>query len=118
MSGPRPIVAFVGVLLLLVGAAWACGCELEAIWHNMAIARRQTLIQLDDARLAALDQRAAASGRSRSGLVREAIDLLLGTGDAAAIDAAIIAGYERVPATERDPWAFQGAVASIRAEPW
>jgi Ribbon-helix-helix protein, copG family len=63
----------------------------------MAIARRQTLIQLDDASIAALDQRAAASGRSRSDLVREAIDLLLGAGDAAAIDAAIVAGYEKVP---------------------
>jgi Arc/MetJ-type ribon-helix-helix transcriptional regulator len=84
----------------------------------MAMARRQTLIQLDDARLAALDERAAASGRSRSDLVREAVDLLLGTGDAAAIDAAIVQGYERVPASERDLWAFEGALAAIRAEPW
>jgi Arc/MetJ-type ribon-helix-helix transcriptional regulator len=88
------------------------------IWHNMAMARRQTLIQLDDARLAALDERAATSGRSRSDLVREAIDLLLGTGDAAAIDAAIVEGYERVPASELDPWALPGAVEAIRAEPW
>lgn len=88
------------------------------IWHNMGVARRQTLIQLDDARVAALDERAAASGRSRSDLVREAIDLLLGTGDAAAIDAAIIDGYARAPAPERDPWAFEGAIAAIKAEPW
>jgi predicted transcriptional regulator len=84
----------------------------------MVIARRQTLIQLDDARLAALDQRAAASGRSRSELIREAIDLLLGTGDAAVVDAAIVAGYERRPAASQDPWALQGAVAAIKAEPW
>jgi hypothetical protein len=84
----------------------------------MAVARRQTLIQLDDARLAALDERAAVSGRSRSELVREAVDLLLGTGDAAAIDAAIVEGYARAPAAERDPWAFEGALAAIRAEPW
>lgn len=89
-----------------------------AIWHNMAMARRQTLIQLDDVRLAALDERAAASGRSRSDLVREAIDLLLGTGDAAAIDAAIVEGYARTPAPKRDPWAFEGALAAIKAEPW
>ncbi len=82
------------------------------------MARRQTLIQLDDARLAALDERAAASGRSRSDLVREAIDLLLGTGNAAAIDAAIIDGYKRCPAPEHDPWALQSAVAAIKAEPW
>jgi hypothetical protein len=84
----------------------------------MVVARRQTLIQLDDARLAALDERASASGRSRSDLVREAIDLLLGSGDAAAIDAAIVDGYRRVPAPERDLWALQGAVAAIKAEPW
>ena len=84
----------------------------------MAMARRQTLIQLDDARLAALDQRAAASRRSRSDLVREAIDLLLGTGDAAAVDAAIIEGYARAPAPEGAPWTFEGALATIKAEPW
>ena len=84
----------------------------------MTVGRRQTLIQLDDARLAALDERAAASGRSRSDLVREAIDLLLGKGDAAAIDAAIVAGYERSPASDRDPWAVHGAVAAIEDERW
>lgn len=80
--------------------------------------RRQTLVQLDDARLAALDERAAASGRSRSELIREAIDLLLGAGDAAAIDAAIVAGYHRTPARSDDPWLIEGALAAIRAEPW
>jgi Arc/MetJ-type ribon-helix-helix transcriptional regulator len=84
----------------------------------MAVARRQTLIQLDDGRLAALDERAAASGRSRSDLIREAIDLLLGTGDAAAIDDAIVNGYRHSPPPERDEWAWQDAVAAIRAEPW
>lgn len=75
-------------------------------------------MQLDDARLAALDERAAASGRSRSDLIREAIDLLLGTGDAAAVDAAVVAGYERRPAASEDAWALHGAVAAIKAEPW
>jgi Ribbon-helix-helix protein, copG family len=83
------------------------------------VARRQSLILLDDARLAAaLDKRAAASGRSRSDLVREALDLLLGTGDAAAIDAAIVEGYSRVPAPNPDGWAFEAALAAIKPEPW
>jgi predicted transcriptional regulator len=84
----------------------------------MAMARRQTLIQLDDARLAALDERAAASGRSRSDLVREAIDLLLGRGDAASVDAAIVEGYKRRPAPEPDVLVFEGALAAIKAERW
>jgi hypothetical protein len=50
--------------------------------------------------------------------VREAIDLLLGTGNAAAIDAAIVEGYGCVPPPEGDPSALAGAVAAIRAEPW
>src|SRR2546423_13752347 len=94
---------------------WQENGQYGTIW---AMARRQTLVQLDDARLAALDERAAASGRSRSDLVREAIDLLLGTGDAGAIDAAIVDGYARVPAPEQDPRAFEGAIAAIKAEPW
>jgi metal-responsive CopG/Arc/MetJ family transcriptional regulator len=84
----------------------------------MTMARRQTLIQLDDARLAALDQRASIAGRSRSDLIREAVDLLLGNGDDAAVDAAIVSGYERRPAPEPDAWTRQAAVAAIRAEPW
>lgn len=84
----------------------------------MVVPRRQTLIQLDDERLAALDQRAAASGRSRSELIREAIDLLLGTGEAAAVDAAIVEGYRRMPPRAANPWAVVGALAAIEAEPW
>jgi metal-responsive CopG/Arc/MetJ family transcriptional regulator len=84
----------------------------------MIISRRQTLVQLDDARLAALDQRAAASGRSRSELIREAVDLLLGTDDSGAIDAAIVSGYERHPPPETDSWALAGTIAAIKAEPW
>jgi hypothetical protein len=84
----------------------------------MVMARRQTLIQLDDARISALDQRAASAGQSRSELIREAVDLLLGTGDAAAVDAAIVAGYERCPSGEVDAWALAGAIATIKAEPW
>jgi hypothetical protein len=84
----------------------------------MAVTRSQILIRLDEARLAALDQHAAVSGRSRSDLIGEAIDLLLGIGDASAIDDAIVVGYERQPAPKQHTWAFQGAVAAIAAEPW
>ena len=84
----------------------------------MVMARRQALIQLDDARISALDQRAASSGRSRSELIRDAVDLLLGTGDAATVDAAIVAGYGRCAAAEGDAWALAGAIAAIKAEPW
>jgi Arc/MetJ-type ribon-helix-helix transcriptional regulator len=82
------------------------------------VARRQTLIQLDDARISALDERAAATGRSRSDLIREAVDLLLATDDSAAVDAAIVAGYQRHPAPREDAWTLRGALSTIAAEPW
>jgi hypothetical protein len=82
------------------------------------VRRRQTLIQLDDARLAALDERAASSGRSRSNLIRKAVDLLLATGDPAAIDAAIVGGHREQPPPDPDAWTLGGAIAAIRAEPW
>jgi hypothetical protein len=36
----------------------------------------------------------------------------------AAIDAAIVSGYERVPPTELDPWAEASARRSVVAERW
>lgn len=82
------------------------------------MARRPTLVQLDDARIAALDERAAASGRSRSDLIREAVDLLLNTGDPAAIDRAIVEGYTKHPPGEFDAIGRWAAEESIREEPW
>jgi metal-responsive CopG/Arc/MetJ family transcriptional regulator len=84
----------------------------------MVVARRQTLIQLDDARLAALDQRAGLTGKSRSELIREAIDLLLGSGDAAAIDAAIVEGYRKHPPGELDAWTAAAARGVLADDPW
>jgi Ribbon-helix-helix protein, copG family len=90
----------------------------ESYGTNTVVTDRQTLIQVDDTRLAALDERAASTGRSRSDLIREAVDLLLATGDAAVIDAAIVGGYRDRPAPDRDAWPLGGAIAAIRAEPW
>ncbi|HEX4519837.1 MAG TPA: ribbon-helix-helix protein, CopG family [Gaiellaceae bacterium] len=59
---------------------------MSGIWDH----RRQTLVQLDDPRIAALDERAALSGRSGSDSIREAIDTLPGGDEEAAIDAAIV----------------------------
>lgn len=84
----------------------------------MLVARRQTIVQLDDSRIAALDERAARSGRSRSDLIREAIDLLLATGDDAAIDANIVEGYRKHPPGEFDALAEWSARTSIADEPW
>jgi metal-responsive CopG/Arc/MetJ family transcriptional regulator len=83
----------------------------------MVMARRQSLVQLSDELLALLDERAARSGRSRSSLIREAIESFLAADLDARIDAEIVAGYRRRP-QEPDRWADLVAREAIAAEPW
>jgi metal-responsive CopG/Arc/MetJ family transcriptional regulator len=83
----------------------------------MLVARRQTLVQLSDELLALLDERAAKSGRSRSEIIRSAVERELAAEREAAIDKAIVDGYTKFP-QEPDPWADLAARESIRAEPW
>ncbi len=82
------------------------------------MARKQALVQLSDELLALLDERAAKSGRSRSEIIRSAIERELAEEREAAIDKAIVDGYKRIPPPENDPWAEASAIESIRAEPW
>ncbi len=84
----------------------------------MVIARRQTLVQLNDELVALLDERAARTHRSRSQVIREAVEQYLAAERDAAIDRAIVEGYTRIPPDEHDPWAEAAATESIRAEPW
>lgn len=81
------------------------------------MARKQTLVQLTDELLAALDQRAVLEGRSRSELIREALEAYLAEGLEAEIDRRIVEAYTRVP-QEEDPWAEEAGRRSIAEEPW
>jgi metal-responsive CopG/Arc/MetJ family transcriptional regulator len=83
----------------------------------MVTARRQTLVQLNDELLALLDERAARTRRSRSSLIREAVEQYVRADRDAAIDRAIVEGYTRMP-DEPDPWVDILARESIRREPW
>lgn len=82
------------------------------------MARRQTLVQLNDELLALLDERAAKTGRTRSEIIRAAIERELAADREAAIDAAIVEGYTRIPPPDHDPWADASAKRSVAAEPW
>ena len=88
------------------------------IWYDIVVARRQTLVQLNDELLALLDERVAKTGRSRSDIIRAAIERELAADREAAIDAAIVDGYTRIPQPEQDPWAQASARRSVAAEPW
>jgi metal-responsive CopG/Arc/MetJ family transcriptional regulator len=81
------------------------------------MARRQSLVQLNDDLLALLDERAARTGRSRSALIRDAIEHYLAEDVDARIDTAIVAAYERLP-QEADSWVDVAAREAIAAEPW
>lgn len=83
----------------------------------MRIARRQTLVQLNDELLSLLDEQAVRTKTSRSQLIREAIERYLAVERETAIDRAIVEGYTRIP-QEPDPWAEAAARRSIAEEPW
>lgn len=82
------------------------------------MARRQVLVQLNDDLLTRLDARACREARSRSELVRSAIETYLADDINSAIDAAIVDGYTRIPPDDNDPMADRMAIESIESEPW
>ena len=62
-----------------------------------AVARKQILVQLDDAQVARLDELALAADDSRSELIRRAIDLYVEAVGQAVADARYAEAYRRVP---------------------
>jgi predicted DNA-binding protein len=84
--------------------------------YHMAMARTQTLVQLSDELLERLDARRAREGRSRSEVVREAIEQYLAADREAEIDRLIVEAYTRRP--PEDVWGDEPAKRMIAAEPW
>lgn len=81
--------------------------------------RTQTLVQLTQALLQRLDERAAREGRSRSALIRDAIEAYLYDEEQARFDREIREGYERIPQTDEEvASAEREGREAIREEPW
>jgi metal-responsive CopG/Arc/MetJ family transcriptional regulator len=77
------------------------------------------MVQLNDTLLEVLDQRAIETGRSRSDLIREAIEQYYKEDIEAAIDRAMVEGYTRVPADDEfDGLAEVSGAMLIGEEPW
>jgi metal-responsive CopG/Arc/MetJ family transcriptional regulator len=76
------------------------------------------MVQLNETLLEVLDQRATATGRSRSDLIREAIEQYYKEDFEAAIDRAMVDGYTRIPDDEVDAFYEELARRSIAEEPW
>lgn len=83
------------------------------------MARTQTLVQLTEELVSLLDERAGRVKRSRSDLIREAIERYLASDLEAEIDRRIVEGYSRVPQTpDEEAWAQRAAWEGVREEPW
>lgn len=83
------------------------------------MARTQTLVQLTEGLLRRLDERAAREGRSRSALIRDAIEAYLYDEERDRITQEIIEGYERIPPTKAEmEIAEAGVREDIEEEPW
>jgi metal-responsive CopG/Arc/MetJ family transcriptional regulator len=81
--------------------------------------RTQTLVQLTEDLLRRLDERAAKEGRSRSALIRDAIEAYLYDEERDRITREIIEGYERIPPTEEEMRiAEANAREAVEEEPW
>ncbi len=81
--------------------------------------RTQTLVQLTQSLLQRLDERAAREGRSRSALIRDAIEAYLYDEEQARIDREIREGYERIPETAEELAAAEREGREmVREEPW
>ena len=85
-----------------------------SIW---SMSRTQTLVQLTDRLLAALDQYAARVGRNRSEVIRSAIEHYLEESLEDDIDRAVVEGYKKKP-QEPDTYVAAAARDAISAEPW
>jgi metal-responsive CopG/Arc/MetJ family transcriptional regulator len=83
------------------------------------MARTQTLVQLSDELLRRLDERVAREGRSRSALIRDAIEAYLYDEEKERIDREIREGYERIPQTDEELAGLDREMREmIREEPW
>ncbi|MGZ5213295.1 MAG: ribbon-helix-helix protein, CopG family [Actinomycetota bacterium] len=78
------------------------------------MARKQVLVQLDDALVDRLDRVASALDLSRSELIRRAVDAYLDACEEAGEDARTVAAYLRVPDDPAELAAFE----SLALQAW
>jgi metal-responsive CopG/Arc/MetJ family transcriptional regulator len=78
--------------------------------------RTQTLVQFSEDLLERLDRYRAREGRSRSDVVRDAVERYLAADREAEIDRLLVDAYTRQPPS--DMWGEQAARQMIAAEPW
>lgn len=68
----------------------------------MVIARKQTLVQLSDELIEILDRRASSEGKSRSAVIRDAVEAHLHDETEAEKVRQFVEAYRRMPQTEEE----------------
>ena len=81
------------------------------------MARKQVLVQLDDALIQRLDRSAGALGLNRSELIRQAVDAYLDACEEAAWDARTVRAYLELPEDLAELDGFQRLAATAWPEP-
>jgi metal-responsive CopG/Arc/MetJ family transcriptional regulator len=80
------------------------------------MARTQTLVQFSDELIERLDRYRARAGRSRSEVIREAVEQYLAADRESEIDRRLVEAYTRQPPT--DAWGDEAAKRLVAEEPW
>jgi Arc/MetJ-type ribon-helix-helix transcriptional regulator len=79
----------------------------------------QVAFRIPDELLAEVDRLVSAGAyRSRTDAVRAALERLLADARERELDAAVVAGYQRVPDAAADPWVDAATRALVTAEAW
>jgi metal-responsive CopG/Arc/MetJ family transcriptional regulator len=82
----------------------------------MVVARTPTLVQFSDDLLERLDRYRTREGRSRSEVIRDAVDRYLAQDRETEIDRLIVEAYTLRP--QDDAWSDEAARRMIATEPW
>ncbi len=78
--------------------------------YDMPMARVQTMVQLSDELVTALDREAARRSTSRSDLIRGVLREFLSANQEAAVAGQIVDGYTRIPPATPDEWGDPAAI--------
>lgn len=81
--------------------------------YHRAMARTQTMVQLNERLVRVLDDIAHRRNLSRSALIREIIDNYLATAEELKIGAQIAAGYQKIPPVTPDEWGDLAAFTDL-----
>ena len=82
----------------------------------VSMARTQTLVQFSDDLVERLDRYRARDGRSRSEVIREAVEQYLAADRESEIDRRLVDAYTRHPPV--DVWGEDATKRLIAEEPW